>query len=442
MGNKGKIMGIPLPWFVAVFVLVIAAIFLGRVPDKLMGGFAICLTLGIGLQWIGDQIPVLKNYGAGVIFAVLLPAIALYLGILPESVGVICKNFFSGYDYTSFLVPSLLVGSVLAMDRKVLINAGARFIIPMVGSLVLITLVIGLLGSVLGYGFVESMLYIAGPILGSGVSASAVPLSEVYAQYGGGTPDQYLTTLTSSVMIANILTILAAAILSSWGAKHPNFLVKGFSGTKEGDILRIDAELNIDDKQKEEIVKSEDKDATTYTYLRIGFVITIGFYMFGQIGSKFFPAFNNYVFMIVLAIILKVGNLCPEEICHATGEWTKFMSKILTPAALVAIALGSLNLAQLVTLFTDPVYVALCVLTVLITLIISGTLTWLFGFYFVEGSIMAGLGLADMGGTGDVAVLSAAKRMELLPFLTICSRIGGSINMVWLTFVASRFLHG
>ena len=43
-------------------------------------------------------------------------------------------------------------------------------------------------------------------------------------------------------------------------------------------------------------------------------------------------------------------------------------------------------------------------------------------------------------GTGDVAVLSAAKRMELLPFLTICSRIGGAINMAWLTFLASHFL--
>ena len=61
-------------------------------------------------------------------------------------------------------------------------------------------------------------------------------------------------------------------------------------------------------------------------------------------------------------------------------------------------------------------------------------------FYFIEGAIMCGLGLADMGGTGDVAVLSAAKRMELLPFLTICSRIGGAINMAWLTFLASMVL--
>ena len=69
-------------------------------------------------------------------------------------------------------------------------------------------------------------------------------------------------------------------------------------------------------------------------------------------------------------------------------------------------------------------------MTVLGAIIGSALVGRLVGFYPVESAITAGLCMANMGGTGDVAVLSAANRMELMPFAQISSRIGGAFMLI------------
>ena len=57
----------------------------------------------------------------------------------------------------------------------------------------------------------------------------------------------------------------------------------------------------------------------------------------------------------------------------------------------------------------------------------AGFVGTLFGFNFVESGITAGLCMANRGGSGDLQVLGACKRMQLMSYAQISSRIGGAI---------------
>ena len=51
-------------------------------------------------------------------------------------------------------------------------------------------------------------------------------------------------------------------------------------------------------------------------------------------------------------------------------------------------------------------------------------------YYPVDSAVTAGLCMANRGGGGDIVVLGAANRMDLMSYAAISSRIGGSIVLV------------
>ena len=69
----------------------------------------------------------------------------------------------------------------------------------------------------------------------------------------------------------------------------------------------------------------------------------------------------------------------------------------------------------------------------------AGLVGRLVGFYPIEAAITAGLCMANMGGTGDVAVLMASKRMELMPFAQISSRLGGAFIILLASVLVPIF---
>ena len=138
---------------------------------------------------------------------------------------------------------------------------------------------------------------------------------------------------------------------------------------------------------------------------------------------------HAYAWMIITVALCKVFNVLPEFIEVNCYQWFQFVMKNLTSMLMVGIGLCYLSLDVVISSFS-MMYLLMCFLACIGAFIGAGLVGSMVGFYPVEAGITAGLCMSNMGGTGDVAVLSAAHRMELMPFAQISSRLGGAIILI------------
>ncbi|MFZ5754586.1 MAG: 2-hydroxycarboxylate transporter family protein, partial [Bacillota bacterium] len=261
-----------------------------------------------------------------------------------------------------------------------------------------------------GYGWREAMLQIAMPIMGGGMGAGAVPMSQIYAKtLGGGDAKHYLSILVPAVALGNAASIVAAGLLDKIGKRKPEWTGNGV--IMHGFSLKTDSGSKIDLGQ-----------------MGIGVLTATTFFTVGVLLAKFIPL-HSYALMIITVAICKVFKLMPQVIEDGASQWYQFVAKNFTLALLIGIGVAYTDLKAVLDAFTGA-YVLIILMTVIGAIIGAGIFGKFVGFYPIESALTAGLCMANMGGTGDVAVLSAAKRMELMPFAQISSRLGGALILI------------
>ncbi len=160
-----------------------------------------------------------------------------------------------------------------------------------------------------------------------------------------------------------------------------------------------------------------------------GLLIAMAFFTLGNLISNVFPGVHAYAFMIILVLLCKVFGLVPTHYADCAVQWSQFVTKNLTNALLAGIGIAMLNLKTLAAALS-PVYLLICLSIVLTVALCAGLLGKLVGFFPVESAITAGLCTNSMGGTGNIAVLSAADRMTLIPFAQMATRLGGAAVLI------------
>jgi len=424
-----KIMGINLPIYLGLLVVLIISIVMDVLPAGMIGAFAFMMIIGALLDVIGNNTPIIKTYfGGGPIVVIFGSAALVYFNVLPESVVKNVNTFMKGGGFLDFYIAALITGSILGMNKKLLIKASLRYFPTIVGGVVVALAFVALGGLLFGQSMSESIAYVGIPIMGGGMGAGAVPISKVFASGLGIAAEDVLSKLVPAVALGNAMAIVAGGLLDKLGKARPEL-------TGNGKLMEVG-----DEELHEKIDPNEKLDIADYG---VGIAIACTFFAFGVVFGTVFKNItgvdiHSYAWMIISVAVAKAVNLLPRKFEQACASWYNFVAKNWTAALLMGIGIAYTDLGQVIQALT-PLYILLCFLVVLGAVVGTMVVGKLMGFYPIEAALTAGLCMANMGGTGDVAVLTAAHRMELMPFAQISSRLGGAFIILLATFLVPIF---
>ena len=434
-----KIFGMAWYVYAAVAGVALIAMFGDYLPSNTVGAFAILYTLGIALGWIGDRIPVWNTYiGGGSILAFLGSAYLVYIGIIPEATIETVKIFMDTTDFLDLFIAVLITGSILSVNRKLLLKAFAGYLQAILAGIVG-AILLGMVGGLLvGVEPARVATEYVLPIMGGGTGAGAIPMADIYANATGNDPAKWLSFGLSILTIANIIAIMAAGVLNKIGE-----LSFGKALTGNGELIRNAEDISALEGKEE--VKVTQRD------IACGLILACAFYVAGNILSKVvqIPEFtlfgstlkidiHRFAWMVVLVAIANIAGVIPAELRVGANKLQGYFSKQFLLVIMCGVGIALTDLGELIAAFTFG-NVLIAALIVVGAILGSGLVGWLVGFYPIETAITAGLCMANRGGSGDLAVLGAAKRMELISFAQISSRLGGGLMLIIASVVFGIF---
>ena len=411
------------PIFIFLGLGLLSMVF-GVLPGGLIGVACLLLPLAFVLEPLGERTPILKDYlGGSPLLLIFLGAGLVHFKILSPDVVKTLDAFMkeSGSNFLDFFICSLITGAIFGIHSKLLIKAGLRYAVPVAGGVIVSCGLLAIVGLASGQGWAEMILNIGFPILGGGMGGGAVPMAKVVNGVTGQDMKQVLSVFVPAVVLGNVFSIIAAALLNKLGERFP-----ALSGN--GELMKDPT-----------ILQEEPKIEFSVANIMIGVTVACGFYSLGKILNYFVPSVHNLAWMVLAVALFNVSGVVPGYVISASYSWFKFVVKALVGIVLLAIGIVFTDLGEVAQSIT-PHYVFLCAVVVFGAAMGAGLAGRLVGFYFVESAITAGLCMTNMGGTGDVAVLSASKRMQLMPFARLSTSIGGAL-IIFLCGLLAAYLH-
>lgn len=411
--------GLSWPLCLGFILIVFAGVVTGSLSTDLAGGFAFMLALGIVCNEIGERIPVWNSYiGGGLVLAFVVSAYLFTNKYIPAAYEDSVRMIMDKADFLSFFIVFLICGSVLGLEKKLLLRSFAGYLPAIFGGLIGAS-ILGIAGGLLfGVSPKLVLLNYVLPIMGGGNGAGAVPLSQIYESVTGDKAANYYTFAIAVLTIANIFAILTAALLDQVGKRKPSWTGDGSS------LIRAGIEM---DSEKEDRIPSIKE-------MGGAFFLGVGLYAAGNLlGKALLPTvfgveIHPFAWMIILVTILAMLGVVPQETKAAAKRLTSFMSSCLVLIIMVGVGADTdLNeLANAITLSN----VVMAFLIVVGAILGSAVVGQLVGFYPIDSAITAGLCMANRGGSGDLAVLGASHRMGLIAYAQLSSRLGGGIVLI------------
>jgi len=418
---------VPIPIYVILIALLVGFTFTGDIKGEISIMIAVLVIGGFTCAEVGKRLPVLRNIGAAAIFATFVPSALAYYKLLPPQIE---KSVIEFTKYTNFLylfIACIIVGSILGMDRKVLVQGFLKIFVPLAIGSVAAGIVGTLVGTLLGLGAFHTFFLVVVPIMAGGVGEGAIPLSVGYSEILGQPQGDMFAQVLPPVMLGSLTAILFAGTLNYVGKRYPNLTGEGRLQPSEHDEM---------DTAKQGAEDETGAPIDVGTVAAAG-LTAITLYLLGIMCYRLFglPA---PVAMLFLAVLAKLTQAVSPHLQRGGFVVYKFFSTAVTYPLLFAIGVSMTPWNKLMAAFNLPNVIT--IVSTVATLMATGALVgrWL-NMYPIEAAIINACH-SGQGGTGDVAILTAANRMQLMPFAQIATRIGGAITVTLVLILLSRLL--
>jgi CCS family citrate carrier protein len=415
---------VPIPIYVILVALLAGFTLTGDIKGEISIMIAVLVIGGFTCAEIGKRLPILRNIGAAAIFATFVPSALAYYKVLPAQIE---KSVIEFTKYTNFLylfIACIIVGSILGMDRKVLVKGFLKIFVPLaIGSLTA-GIVGTLVGTLLGLGTFHTFFFVVVPIMAGGVGEGAIPLSVGYSEILANPQGDMFAQVLPPVMLGSLTAILFAGTLNFVGKRYPHLTGEGRLQPGEHDDM---------DTMKEGAEDETGAPIDVATVAAAG-LTAITLYLLGIMCYRLFglPA---PVAMLFLAVIAKLTSAVSPHLQRGGFAVYKFFSTAVTYPLLFAIGVSMTPWDKLIAAFN--VANLITIVSTVATLMATGALVgrWL-NMYPIDTAIVNACH-SGQGGTGDVAILTAANRMQLMPFAQIATRIGGAITVTAVLILLS-----
>ncbi|MGL6166875.1 MAG: 2-hydroxycarboxylate transporter family protein [Fusobacteriaceae bacterium] len=422
--------GLTLPIFLGMLFVVLAVVYIpfgGKESAFLRPNFltvlAILAVFGILFGEIGDRIPFWNDYiGGGTVLVFFASAVMGTYKLVPAPVLKSIETFYdkNPVNFLEIFIPALIVGAILTVNRKTLLKSIVGYI-PLILIGVAGAMSSGVLvGLIFGKAPMDIIMNYVLPIMGGGTGAGAIPMAEMWAQKTGGDSKTWFAFAISILTIANVVAILMGALLKELGIKKPSL-------TGNGNLMILSPEDVAEEKEEEaqNVGQQEFAAALFFTGI-VGMMANILAILWGSLKMPF--EIHRLAFLVIVVIALNLMNFIPMRIKAGAKKMQDFFSKFTIWVLMAAVGFGT-DVQEIINALTFSNLV-------IATAIVLGAVGAIMlvakkmNFYPIEAAITAGLCMANRGGSGDIAVLGAANRMELISFAQISSRIGGAMMLI------------
>lgn len=412
---------IPLPVYVALLGVITYFVASGKIPTEINMMIALLAVAGFTCAELGHRLPVINQIGGAAIFATFVPSFLNYRHWIPAQMVQVVTDFTKSTNFLYLFIAAVIVGSLLSMNRGVLIRGFLRLFVPMAAASLAALIVGTAVGTALGLGARHTLLMIVIPVMAGGVGEGAIPLSVGYGALWHQPQGELFAQVLPPVMFGSLTAILLAGVLNFLGHRYPQLTGEGRLQAEESEQLATheqDQPVNLD-----------------VTHIAAAGLLIVTLYLVGLICFQTFrlPA---PVAMLLLAVLVKLAQAVPPSLQQGAYVVYDFFRRAVTYPLLFAIGVALTPWDRLMAAFAPRNL--LTIIATVLTLVITGFFVgrWIRLFPIDTAIVIACR--AGQGGTGDVAILTAANRMQLMPFAQIATRIGGAITITLTLLVLAH----